>query len=68
MNYFQQNWLKVLECVEALFDSLHWVSKFCEVKYDIFEGKKTIKSRFKQPCIIKVSFLWLIDEMDHAST
>ena len=52
---FQQNWLKVLECVETLINQYIWLfatsfQLFCEVKCDIFE-KKSINNHFKQPCV-----------------
>ena len=50
---FQQNWLKVLECVETLINWYIWLfatsfQLFCEIKCDIFE-KKSINNHFKQP-------------------
>ena len=52
---FQQNWLKVLECVETLINYYIWLfatsfQLFCEIKCDIFE-KKSINNHFKQPWI-----------------
>ena len=51
---FQQNWLKVLECVETLINQYIWLfatsfQLFCEIKCDILE-KKSINNHFKQPC------------------
>ena len=41
---FQQNWLKVLECVDKLIYLIicNEFPNFCEIKCDIFE-KKSIK-------------------------
>ena len=57
---FQQNWLKVLECVETLINEYIWLfatsfQLFCEIKCDIFE-KKSINNHFKQPWVCSMIF------------